>query len=117
MRVVRWAALAIAIVGGYLGLAGGSVSATPLSASALSGIASENPLFQQSQYRRRYYRSYRGYRPAYRRYRPVYRSYRPVYRPYRRVVRPYRGYRPVYRPYRPVYRPYRGYRPVVRFRF
>lgn len=111
MRFLRLAALALAIVGGYLGLASGSASATPLSAGALPGITSENPLVQQSQYRRRYYRPYRAYRP-------VYRRYRPVYRPYRRVVRPYRAYRPVYRPYRRAYRPYRGYRrPVVRFRF
>lgn len=103
MRFLRLAALALAIVGGTLGITSGPASATPLAAGALPGIATENPLVQEAQYRRRYYRPYR--------------SYRPVYRP-RRIYRPYRAYRPVYRPYRRYYRPYRAYRgPVVRFRF
>lgn len=109
MRFLRLAALALAIMGGYLGVTSGTASATPLSAGAIPGIATGNPLVEEAQYRRRRY-----YRP--------YRAYRPVYRPQRRYYRPYRGYRPVYRPQRRYYRPYRGYRgyrrgPAVRFRF
>lgn len=113
MRFLKLAALALAIVGGAIGVTSQTVSATPLSASAQSGLTQDNPLVQTVQYRRRYYRGYRGYRPVRRYYRP-YRAYRPVYRPARRYYRPYRAYRPVYRPVRRYYRPYRAYRPVYR---
>ena len=97
MRFLRMAAMALAVMGGYLGFSGGSVSATPLSAGSLGSgaAAAESPLVEQVQwrYRRRYYRPVRFYRPA--RYRAA-RYYRPVryYRPARRYYRPYRSYRP-----------------------
>lgn len=87
MRFLRLAAMIVAITGGYLGLAGGSASATPLSSGALAPSAAHataNPLAEKSQF-------YFGGGP-YRRYR------RPYYaRPYYRYRRPYYA-RPVYRP-------------------
>ncbi len=72
MRLLRLAAMILAIVGGYLALPGGSASAAPIGAGALPFAQSAgNPLVSKAQwgYRRGYYRPYRayGYRP-YRRY-------------------------------------------------
>lgn len=91
MRFLRLATMVLAIMGGYLGFANGSASATPLGAGSLAtGAAqSENSLATYVQYGGGYGRRY--------------------YRPGRRIYRPYRGYRP----YRRAFRPYRGFRPRV----
>jgi hypothetical protein len=91
MRVLRMAAMALAIVGGYLA-SPNLASAAPIGAGALLLTQSVgNPLVDKAQY-------------FYVRRRP--------YRPYRHYYRPYRYYRPyVYR--RPIYRPYGYYRPRV----
>lgn len=90
MRFLRLAALIVAITGGYLGLAGGLASATPLSSGALAPGAAQvaSPLLEKSQF-------YFGVGPGYGYQRPYYA--RPAYgyrRPY--YARPVYGYR---RPY------------------
>jgi hypothetical protein len=96
----------LAIMGGYLGLANGSATATPLSAGSAPATAqADSSLVEQVGWRGR--RHYRGHGRHWRRhhYRPVFyhrpRYYRPV-----RVYRHY-GWRPRY--HRPV-RHYRHYR-------
>lgn len=98
MRFLRLAALIVAIAGGYLGIVGGSASATPLSSGALAPSAAQaTPLVEKSQfyfgvgpsygYRRPYY----GYRRPYYA-RPVYRYRRPYYARPRVVCRIRYGY-------------------------
>ena len=86
MRMLRLAAMVLAILGGYLALPGGSASAAPIGAGALP-LAQEagNPLVEQAGWRRRHF------------YRPYYRPYRyGYYRPYRRYWGPRYVVRPVY---------------------
>lgn len=105
MRLFRMAALAIAIVGGYLGLASAPASAAP---GPEGQVHATHPLVADAEYtqfygRRGYYgRPYYGRRVVYAR--PVYR--RPVY-----YARPVYYRRPVV-----VRRVYRGPRVVCRVR-
>lgn len=92
MRVLRFAALIVGIMGAAIGLSGQKAQATPFAGSLPAAAAtSQNPLIDNVYYRRVYY--YR--RPVFRR---VYYYRRPVF--YRRYYyRPRRFYYPVY--YRP----------------
>jgi hypothetical protein len=94
MRGLKFLAMILAIIGGYLALSSAPASAAPFGAGAANtSQALEDGLVSDAQYyvpQRSYRRSYRPSRPAYRP-RPVYRA-RPAYRP-----RPYyapRAYRP-----------------------
>lgn len=90
MRFLTMAAVGLSLIGGFLGLAGGSASATPISAGSASATAAaqaESPLATQVHWRRhwrhRHVRRPVYHRPAYYR-RPAY--YAPAYG--RRVHRP-----------------------------
>ena len=88
MRIMRLAAMAVALIAGSMALPAGPASAAPVGAGALPlATAASNPLVEPAQYYyvRRRYRPYRYYRPY------VYR--RPIYRPYYGYYRP-RVYRP-----------------------
>ncbi len=88
MRFVRLAALAAAVLGGFLAISG-PASATPLAGALPAGEAVGSPLVQKTQYYyvgpRRRYRPYGYYRPYRRVYRPYY--YRPIVRGPRVVCR------------------------------
>lgn len=82
MRLLKVAAMALGIIGGYLGLSGAPATAAPFNSGAMPLAQVETPLVAKAQWgygygRRGYYRPYRAYRP-YRVYRP-YRAYRPLY--------------------------------------
>ncbi|HKH34361.1 MAG TPA: hypothetical protein VKA80_09420 [Beijerinckiaceae bacterium] len=102
MRILRSAAMAFAIVGGFLALPNGPASAAPIGAGALP-LAQEagNPLIAKAGWRHRGFHHRHHWRP-----------YRHGF--YRHHWRPHRHYG-FYRPYRhrPVYGIGWGYRPVV----